>query len=65
MFEQRVLTAYKEKVAIERQEKLLREIEEEAEVAVARKARVAEMAQKRRERAVRRQAMKDLRISSR
>lgn len=51
MFEQRVLTAYKEKVAAERQEKLLQELEEEDEAATQKKAKKAKEAQKKKEKA--------------
>ena len=51
MFEQRVLTAYKEKVAKERQQKLLEELEEESRQVTQRKAKKAKEAQKRKDKA--------------
>ncbi|KAL1836532.1 hypothetical protein VTJ49DRAFT_5044 [Mycothermus thermophilus] len=53
MFEQRVLTAYREKVAKERQAKLLEEIEAENQQDAQRKAKKAKEAQKRKEKAQR------------
>lgn len=53
MFEQRVLTAYREKVAKERQEKLLEELEQEETQESQRKAKKAKDAQKRKEKALR------------
>jgi hypothetical protein len=47
MFEQRVLTAYREKVAAERQQKLLEELEEEKGIDAAREAKKAKDAEKR------------------
>ncbi|KAI2628408.1 hypothetical protein GGS21DRAFT_242527 [Xylaria nigripes] len=52
MFEQRVLTAYREKVAKERQEKLLEELEQEETQESQRKAKKAKDAQKRKEKAI-------------
>jgi len=49
MFEQRVLTAYREKVARERQQKLLEELEEEKTHDVQREAKKARDAQKKKE----------------
>ncbi|PQE25691.1 stress response nst1 protein [Rutstroemia sp. NJR-2017a BBW] len=49
MFEQRVLTAYKEKVAKERQQKLLEELEEESRADSQKKAKRAKDAQKKKE----------------
>ena len=49
MFEQRVLTAYREKVAHERQQKLLEELEEEKSHDVQREAKKARDAQKKKE----------------
>ncbi|PGH10447.1 hypothetical protein GX51_00206 [Blastomyces parvus] len=49
MFEQRVLTAYREKVAEERQLKLLEELEEESRLDVQREAKKAREAQKRKD----------------
>lgn len=51
MFEQRVLTAYKEKVARERQAKLLEELEDETRQDAQKKAKKAKEAQKRKEKA--------------
>ncbi|KAL2018502.1 hypothetical protein VTK56DRAFT_787 [Thermocarpiscus australiensis] len=53
MFEQRVLTAYREKVAKERQAKLLEEIEAENQQDAQRKAKKAREAQKRKDKAAR------------
>lgn len=53
MFEQRVLTAYREKVAKERQAKLLEEIEAENLQDAQRKAKKAKEAQRRKDRAAR------------
>ncbi|KAJ9649562.1 Stress response protein nst1 [Coniosporium tulheliwenetii] len=49
MFEQRVLTAYREKVARERQQKLLEELEEESRLDVEREAKKARDAQKKKD----------------
>lgn len=49
MFEQRVLTAYKEKVAKERQQRLLEELEEENQADSQKKAKKARDAQKKKE----------------
>lgn len=49
MFEQRVLTAYREKVARERQQKLLEELEEEKSHDVQREAKKARDAQRKKE----------------
>lgn len=51
MFEQRVLSAYREKVAKERQEKLLEEIEAENQQDAQRKAKKAKEAQRRKDKA--------------
>ena len=51
MFEQRVLTAYREKVAKERQQKLLEEIDDESRLEAQRKAKKAKEAQKRKDKA--------------
>ncbi|OTB05531.1 hypothetical protein M426DRAFT_10575 [Hypoxylon sp. CI-4A] len=51
MFEQRVLTAYREKVAKERQTKLLEELQEEETLESKRKAKKAKETQKRKDRA--------------
>lgn len=47
MFEQRVLTAYREKVAAERQKKLLEELEDESKLQAEREAKKARDAEKR------------------
>ncbi|KAI1113505.1 hypothetical protein F5Y14DRAFT_211696 [Nemania sp. NC0429] len=52
MFEQRVLAAYREKVAKERQEKLLEELEQEETQESQRKAKKAKDAQRRKEKAL-------------
>ncbi|KAI6362301.1 Stress response protein nst1 [Pyricularia grisea] len=52
MFEQRVLTAYREKVAKERQEKLLEELAQEDRETEKRKAKKQKEAQKRRDKAL-------------
>ncbi|KAH6646189.1 hypothetical protein BKA67DRAFT_583487 [Truncatella angustata] len=52
MFEQRVLTAYKEKVARERQAKLLEELEDESRQDAQKKAKKAKEAQKRKEKSL-------------
>ncbi|KMU84987.1 hypothetical protein CIHG_02770 [Coccidioides immitis H538.4] len=49
MFEQRVLTAYREKIARERQERLIEELEEENRLDVEREAKKAREAQKRKD----------------
>ena len=49
MFEQRVLTAYREKVARERQQKLLEELEEESRLDEVREAKKARDAQKKKD----------------
>lgn len=49
MFEQRVLTAYREKVALERQRKLLEEIDNESRVDAQREAKKAKEAQKKKD----------------
>jgi hypothetical protein len=49
MFEQRVLTAYKEKVANERQQKLLEELADEEQTSAQKKAKKAKDAQKKKE----------------
>lgn len=51
MFEQRVLTAYKEKVAAERQKKLIQELEEEDVAAIRKKEKKAKEAAKKKEKA--------------
>ncbi|KAJ3562607.1 hypothetical protein NPX13_g8505 [Xylaria arbuscula] len=52
MFEQRVLTAYREKVAMERQEKLLEELEQEETQESQRKAKKQKDAQRRKEKSL-------------
>ncbi|TGJ85838.1 hypothetical protein E0Z10_g2919 [Xylaria hypoxylon] len=52
MFEQRVLTAYREKVAMERQEKLLEELEQEETQESQRKAKRQKDAQRRKEKSL-------------
>lgn len=59
MFEQRVLTAYKEKVAAERQAKLLEELELEKDSSAAREAKKAKDAAKKKEKKLRQKAVKD------
>ena len=59
MFEQRVLTAYKEKVAAERQKKLLEELEAEEDKSVQREAKKAKDAAKKKEKKARQKAVKD------
>lgn len=59
MFEQRVLTAYKEKVAHERQQKLLEELEEEMQKDTQREAKKAKDAAKKKEKKARQKAAKD------
>ena len=49
MFEQRVLTAYREKVARERQQKLIEELEEESRLDTQREAKKAKEAQKKKD----------------
>ncbi|KAF2208105.1 hypothetical protein CERZMDRAFT_50035, partial [Cercospora zeae-maydis SCOH1-5] len=49
MFEQRVLTAYKEKVAAERQQKLLDELEEDEKAQAQREAKKQRDAQKKKD----------------
>jgi len=49
MFEQRVLTAYREKVAAERQQKLIEELEEESRLDTQREAKKAREAAKKKE----------------
>lgn len=59
MFEQRVLTAYKEKVAAERQKKLLEELEAEGATQAQREAKKAKDAAKKKEKKARQKAQKD------
>ena len=49
MFEQRVLTAYREKVALERQQKLIEELDDESRVDAQREAKRAKEAQKKKD----------------
>ena len=49
MFEQRVLTAYREKVALERQQKLIEELDDESRGNAAREAKKAKEAQKKKD----------------
>ncbi|KAF2202365.1 hypothetical protein GQ43DRAFT_313833 [Delitschia confertaspora ATCC 74209] len=58
MFEQRVLTAYREKVAAERQQRLLEELAEEDEKKDQREAKKAKEAQKRKEKKEKQKAAK-------
>ena len=59
MFEQRVLTAYKEKVAKERQEKLLEELADESRLDAQREAKRAKEAQKKKDRKKQQKAAKE------
>lgn len=59
MFEQRVLTAYREKVAKERQEKLLEELADESRLDAQREAKRAKEAQKKKERKKQQKAAKE------
>ena len=58
MFEQRVLTAYKEKVAAERQQKLLEELEDENKLEAQREAKKQRDAQKKKDKKKQQQAAK-------
>jgi len=58
MFEQRVLTAYREKVAAERQQKLLEEIQDEDKLAAQREAKKQRDAAKKKEKKKQQQAAK-------
>ena len=49
MFEQRVLTAYREKVALERQQKLIEELDDETRIDAQREAKKAKEAQKKKD----------------
>ncbi len=49
MFEQRVLTAYREKVAFERQQKLIEELDDEDQITKQREAKKAKEAQKKKD----------------
>lgn len=59
MFEQRVLTAYREKVASERQQKLIEELEEESRLDTQREAKKAKEAQKKKEKKRQQKLLKD------
>lgn len=59
MFEQRVLTAYREKVARERQQKLLEELEEEDKQDEQREKKKAKEALKKKDKKARQKALKD------
>lgn len=59
MFEQRVLTAYREKVALERQQKLLEELDDESRVDAQREAKKAKEAQKKKDKKRQQKAAKD------
>ena len=49
MFEQRVLTAYREKVALERQQRLIEELDDESRIDAQREAKKAKEAQKKKD----------------
>lgn len=59
MFEQRVLTAYREKVALERQKKLLEELDDEHRVDAQREAKKAKEAQKKKDKKRQQKEAKD------
>lgn len=59
MFEQRVLTAYREKVASERQQKLIEELEEESRLDTQREAKKAKDAQKKKDKKRQQKLLKD------
>lgn len=59
MFEQRVLTAYREKVARERQEKLLEELADESRLDAQREAKKAKEAQKKKDKKKQQKAAKE------
>ncbi len=59
MFEQRVLTAYREKVALERQQKLLEELDDESRVGAQREAKKAKEAQKKKDKKRQQKQAKD------
>lgn len=59
MFEQRVLTAYREKVANERQQKLIEELEEESRLDSQREAKKAKEAQKKKDKKRQQKQVKD------
>jgi len=60
MFEQRVLTAYREKVALERQKKLLEELDDEDRVDAQREAKKAKEAQKKKDKKRQQKEAKDM-----
>lgn len=59
MFEQRVLTAYREKVALERQQKLIEELDDESRVDAQREAKRAKEAQKKKDKKRQQKQAKD------
>ena len=59
MFEQRVLTAYREKVALERQKKLLEELDDESQISAQREAKKAKEAQKKKDKKRQQKEAKD------
>lgn len=59
MFEQRVLTAYREKVASERQQKLIEELEEESRLDTQREAKRAKEAQKKKDKKRQQKQLRD------
>ena len=59
MFEQRVLTAYREKVAAERQQKLIEELEEESRLDTQREAKKLKEAQKKKDKKRQQKQAKD------
>lgn len=59
MFEQRVLTAYREKVALERQQKLIEELDDESRVDAQREAKKAKEAQKKKDKKRQQKLVKD------
>lgn len=65
MFEQRVLTAYREKVAFERQQKLLEELDDESRVDAQREAKKAKEAQKKKDKKRQQKEAKDAEKSKR
>ena len=59
MFEQRVLTAYREKVALERQKRLLEELDDESQINAQREAKKAKEAQKKKDKKRQQKEAKD------
>lgn len=59
MFEQRVLTAYREKVALERQQKLIEELDDESKLDAQREAKKAKEAQKKKDKKKQQKQAKD------